>query len=140
MPKNEQKNHSATARHNDALARLKEEERRFKARQKIILGGALIALRRKNGEAGAKLLRTLIPYISQDDRSTVSDLLEVKDTLPFNAPSKLKASHRRDAVVVAAARLALRKDDQCSDGSEDADDVSDHDRAASRSSRSIEEQ
>lgn len=108
MPGNEQKKHSATARYNDALARLKEEERRFGTRQKIILGGALIALRRKNGDAGAKLLRTLIPYISEEDRRTVSDLLEVKERLPLDAPKKQREERRRDAVVVAAARLAAR--------------------------------
>ena len=123
MPGKEQKKHSATARYNDALARLKEEERRFGTRQKIILGGALIALRRKNGDAGAKLLRALIPYISEEDRATVSDLLEVRERLPLDAPKKLRDERRRDAVVVAAARLAARKplseDTDEGDGCED---------------------
>lgn len=136
MPGNEQKKHSATARYNDALARLKEAERRFGTRQKIILGGALIALRRKNGNAGAKLLRTLIPYISESDRPTVSDLLEVRERLPLDAPRKLREERRRDAVVVAAARLAAEM--SLPDDTGEADE-GDRDQGRSRPSNTAKE-
>lgn len=138
MPENEQKKHSATARYNDALARLKDEERRFGTRQKIILGGALIALRRKNGDAGAKLLRTLIPYIAEDDRSIVSDLLEVREPLPFDAPKELRKERRRDAVAVAAARMAVRKHKPLSDDDSEGDGC-ELDQGRPRPSNSVEE-
>lgn len=122
MPEHEQKKQSAIARYNDALARLREEERRFDTRQKIILGGAMIALRRNDGEAGAKLLRALIPYISDDDRPMVSNLLDVRENLSHTAPDK--AERRRDAVVVAAARKALRERKPIPDDDDSDDDES----------------
>lgn len=139
MPENEQKKHSATARYNDALARLKDEERRFGTRQKIILGGALIALRRKNGDAGAKLLRALIPYISKNDRSTVSDLLEVQERLPYDAPKEHRKERRRDAVAVAAARMAVRKHKPRPDDDDGEDDGCETDRGRPRPPEAAEE-